>query len=545
MPRTIAARILILAVVGGVLFDITVPGNAPGLGALVLVAALLAAALMAAGTRGLRRMDPADWWLGPVAVLLAACVAIRSEPWLVAADLALAVATAMAAILALGGARITRGLVPAIAQASVTGIGAVALGAAEVLGAARVRRPGGMLAAGVPRQAAGQLAPVARGLVIAVPLAAIFVALFVSADAVFASLARTVAEWRPDLDVANLVERTMIVSGVAWGAAGLLALGAGFGPRLLEEAPAVDGPAAAPHDGRDAPPPPPAPDLGRLASTLWAGASDVGTPSRPRLGSVEAATVLVVLDALFALFVALQVAYLFGGRDTLAAAGITYADYARRGFFELVAATVVAGLVVVSIDLVVERRSRLLLALSIGLLTLTAVVLASALARLRLYQDAYGWTELRFLVLVAIAWLGAALGATGYLLMRRQARWLLHVLGAATIVAVVGMNAVGPGGYVAEQNLARAIDPSLVPPGGRGGLDVGYLLALGDAAVPPSVAALPRLSPSDRAAVETVLGVRALAVAHDSAVQGWPAWNLDRARARDAIDAWRAGSASR
>ena len=38
----------------------------------------------------------------------------------------------------------------------------------------------------------------------------------------------------------------------------------------------------------------------------------------------------------------LQVAYLFGGLDTLDAAGITYAQYARRGFFELVAAACLA-----------------------------------------------------------------------------------------------------------------------------------------------------------------------------------------------------------
>ena len=55
---------------------------------------------------------------------------------------------------------------------------------------------------------------------------------------------------------------------------------------------------------------------------------------------------LLVLDLLFLAFVALQGAYLFGGQDTLAAGGMTYAEYARRGFFELlVAAFVVGGLV--------------------------------------------------------------------------------------------------------------------------------------------------------------------------------------------------------
>jgi len=204
---------------------------------------------------------------------------------------------------------------------------------------------------------------------------------------------------------------------------------------------------------------------------------------------------------------------------------------------------IAAGLVIVGLDVVVGRRSRAQLVASIGLLALTAVVLVSALARLRLYQEAYGWTELRFAVLVAIGWLGAAILAAGYLLAQRQTRWLLHVLGVTTIVAVLGMNLVGPGGFVAEQNLARAIDPSLVPADGSTGLDADYLMALGDAAVPPSVAALPRLSAPDRLAVEELLSARARHLAHDPWLAGWPSWNLDREQSRAALATWRPGAA--
>jgi len=541
MPRATAAWILVLAVVGGVLFDIVVPGNAPGIGMVVLMLALLAAAFASAGRAGIERMDPADRWFAPVAVLLAACTAVRSEPWLVAGDLALAAATATAAILALGGARITRGLLPAILDAAFGAVGAVMAGAPDVLADARPRLDGGVPVLAGSRDAVGHLAPVARGLVIAVPLVAVFAVLFASADAVFASLARAVLDWRPDLDVSMLVERSAIVSVAAWGAAGLLALGVGHAPRFLNDAPAA-GRGQASETGRHGVPlPPPAPG----AAPLWTAGQAPAAAPLPRLGTVEATTVLVILDALFAAFVALQIAYLFGGHDTLDAAGITYADYARRGFFELVAVVVAAGLVIVGLDVVVGRRSRAQLAASVGLLVLTAVVLVSALARLRLYQEAYGWTELRFIVLVAIGWLGAAILAAAYLLTRRQTRWLLHVLGVVTIVAVLGMNAVGPGGFVAEQNLARAADPSLVAPDGSTGLDADYLAALGDAAVPASVAALPRLNATDRAAVERLLSERKDELANDGALTGWPSWNLDRQRARDALAAWRPGTASR
>ena len=546
MPRATAARILVLAVVGGVLFDIVVPGNAPGVGVLVLMLALLAAAAASAGRDGLARMDPADLWLAPAAIVLAACPAVRSEGWLVAADLALATATATAAVLALGGARITRGLLPAILDASFGAVGAVMAGAPDVLSDARPRRQGGIPVLAGSRDAVGHLAPVARGLVIAVPLVVVFAALFASADAVFASFARAVVDWRPDVDLATLVERTAIVTVVAWGAAGLLALGAGHAPRFLTGDPALTG-WARPDEGFDgmAPPPPPAAGPAWANAPLWTSAPAPAPAPLPRLGAVEATTVLAILDALFAAFVVLQVAYLFGGRDTIAAAGISYADYARRGCFELVAVVIAAGLVIVGLDVAVGRRSRAQLAASLGLLALTAVVLVSALARLRLYQEAYGWTELRFIVVVAIGWLGAAILAAAYLLTRRQTRWLLHVLGVVTIVAVLGMNAVGPGGFVAEQNLARAADPSLVAPDGSTGLDADYLAALGDAAVPASVAALPRLNATDRAAVERLLSERKDELADDGALTGWPAWNLDRQRARDALAAWRPGTASR
>ena len=79
-----------------------------------------------------------------------------------------------------------------------------------------------------------------------------------------------------------------------------------------------------------------------------------------------------------------------------------YSDYARRGYFELVAAAALAGGILVALEYGVTRRSRLYVALAIGLVGLTIVVLASAALRLQLYQDAYGWTELRLYVAVSI-----------------------------------------------------------------------------------------------------------------------------------------------
>ena len=71
--------------------------------------------------------------------------------------------------------------------------------------------------------------------------------------------------------------------------------------------------------------------------------------ARPRCRS-RRWSILLVIDVVVAAFVGLQLAYLFGGLDTLAAIGMTYSDYARRGFFELVAAACLAGAVVVGLE---------------------------------------------------------------------------------------------------------------------------------------------------------------------------------------------------
>ena len=513
MPRATARRILLVAIGLGILVDIALPGHAAGLNAPIVMAALLAAAFAIAGRAGLERFDPADAWMPVAALGLTAMAAFRADPWLVEADLLVATALACGTIAALAGARITRGLVPTVLNAAGAVLAALFTGALTV-----VQRPWPAVTdAGAVRARLGPWLPVARGLMLAAPIVLLFGLLFASADAVFASLARTALSLPVEIDVADVGQRTIIVAAVAWGAAGLLALAAGGLTALI---PGPTPPAA-----------PPARSLGA------ASAADLAAGGRP-VATIEAATVLYVVDALFAAFVVLQLAYLFGGRDTLAVAGMTYSDYARRGFFELVAVAVLAGLLVVCLDLAVRRRSRAQLAAGLVLLVLTGLVLVSALVRLRLYQDAYGWTELRFLVLVAIGWLAVALAVTAVLLVTRRTSWTMHALGILVVATLAAMNIVGPQAYVAERNLERAVDPALVPPGGRSGLDGAYMASLGDEAIPAVVASFDRLSAADRAGLGAFLVRRNRQLANDPSLQGWPSLNVTRERARAALDAW-------
>ncbi len=561
MTGSLARRLLALALVLGVATDILFRGNALGANVPIDVALLLVAGALAAGPARIRRVDRLDAWLAPAALVFAAFVALRTDPALVAVDVCGAVILGGAALASLGGRALMRADAGQVVGAAGEMVLATIIGAIPVLGAVRPQ-PGERTRRAAPAWAG----PLLRGTLVAVPLLVIFGALFAAADAVFASAAGRVLELPFALPLGEIAERSVSVAVVAWIAAGVLVVAAGFwvlvtppaeSVRFAEDAsdagsadlgpagvaPGLVAPGALASGGdlasAGAPAGANAPtwaDGGRPGEANAPTEANGGRPGRFRIGTLEAVVVLVLVDALFAAFVVLQVAYLFGGLDTLAAAGLTYADYARRGFFELLAAAALAAGVVATLDARVRRRSRLFVGAALGLLVLTGVTLVSSFLRLRLYQDAYGWTELRFWVLLSIGWLAVALVAVGVLVVLNRSGRLVHVLGVLGVAAVLVANVAGPQGFVAARNLERALDPSLVPPGGQAGLDAEYLSTLGDDAVPAMVDALPGLSGPDRVAVRATLQERRRQLATDPSLAGWPAWNLSRTQARAALD---------
>ena len=78
-----------------------------------------------------------------------------------------------------------------------------------------------------------------------------------------------------------------------------------------------------------------------------------------------------------------------------------------------------------------------------------------------------------------------------------RTRWLGHAMAVIGVLALVGLNVLAPAAFVAERNVQRVIDPSLVPPDGEATLDADYLAVLPDDAIPVLVAALPALPPAD------------------------------------------------
>jgi hypothetical protein len=240
-------------------------------------------------------------------------------------------------------------------------------------------------------------------------------------------------------------------------------------------------------------------------------------PAARTLARIEWALPLSVLVGVFAVFVALQLTTLYGGSDyVLRTAGVTYAEYARTGFAQLIAAAALTLAVIAAAGRWApdEPLRRILLG---ALCALTLVVLASAYTRLHLYEDAYGFTRLRLAADAAILWLAGlfvlvlAAGAT------RRFGWLPRGVVALSATGMLAFALSNPDGRIADRNIDRY--------GRTGRIDISVLRGLSADAAP----ALSRLAP--RLAACATQWMR-LDLREPDGLVGL---NLGRARARDAI----------
>jgi hypothetical protein len=270
---------------------------------------------------------------------------------------------------------------------------------------------------------------------------------------------------------------------------------------------------------------------GYLRGMLWgkeiAAIEEKHLPSFS-LGTIEGAVALGALDLLFLAFVVVQVRYFFGGSTLVqATTGMTYAEYARRGFFELLAvAALVLPLLLLLHWLMAQRgptREGVFRALAGVQILLLFVIVASALQRMRLYRAEYGLTEQRLYASAFMGWLVVVFVwfAMTVLSGRRERFAFGAVLAGFSLVIV--LQALNPDALIARTNLARA-------KAGRT-FDARYATRLSADAVPELVAALPDLNSQDRCAVASgILKRWALPPSPD-----WRAWSWSRARAAQVV----------
>ncbi|MEV4973169.1 DUF4153 domain-containing protein [Streptomyces scopuliridis] len=372
-------------------------GDGLGLNLLIVAVPAALAAHFAAQDAG-RRPRPWTlvWALGGLALLAVPALRDAGLPTFLAVVSALALGS-----LALHGCRTWPGVV--LGPLGLFG----SLGAGTAWGWSGLRaRAGG---------SRGRLMPVLRAVAVAAVLLIVFGTLFANADAAFADL---LGQLSPDVSVGDGPWRSVLF---AVGLAGAL---------------------AAAHTA--------------AAPRRWDRITV--SPGRAR-GRIEWALPLIVLNLLFAAFIAIQLAVLFGGYDkVLRETGLTYAEYARQGFWQLLWATLLVLLVIGLARRWAPRdgaHDATLVRAVLGVLcALTLVVVAAALRRMDLYVDAYGLTRLRVSVAAMELWLGVVIvlilvaGAVG-------GRWLPRAVAASAGAAVLAFGLISPDALVAERNVQR------------------------------------------------------------------------------------------
>ncbi|MEV0899600.1 DUF4173 domain-containing protein [Actinoplanes sp. NPDC049802] len=470
-PASPATVVAVLA--ASVVAALSVPLDRAGLGWFVTALAGTAALIVARVVRApeaipaavRRDPGPGSWdrfFWGTATVVLLATGTFRAAGWLFALCLLTATLTGALAIThgrSLRSVALTYLLAPVAATRG---------GLWLLRGMARIRGRG---KAGAPLRV---LATVA----VSIALLSVFGALFVSADAAFARIFEAAI---PEVQPITLV-RWVFVGGVTTAALAAAAF-------LRAAPPAAD-------------------DLDRAEGR--------------KVNRLEWAIPLSLLVLLFAAFVVIQLTVLFGGdQHVVETDGLTYAEYARSGFWQLCAVT---GLTLVVLAGAArwaprtERADRILLRVVLGALAaLTLVIVASALHRMNVYTDTYGLTRLRLLVACCEAWFGLVLVMVLVAGIRIRAPWLPRVAIAAGVLALLGLSAADPDGLIAENHVQRYEQTQRI--------DLPYLSDLSPDAVP----ALARLDDEAyRSCLLMVIGER-------TPEDDWRGWNLARSTARDLI----------
>jgi two-component system sensor histidine kinase BaeS len=223
-------------------------------------------------------------------------------------------------------------------------------------------------------------------------------------------------------------------------------------------------------------------------------------PGAPKVGVAETAFVLAGLCALYAAFGGAQLVTLSGaGHRILVTHGLTYARYARSGFFELLACAAITLLVLLGARAFASRENKLLVALSALTIVLTIGIVIVAIRRLELYEAAYGLTMLRLACLAAAAWIGLVLIMLGGTLLRRglPGRAFPAAFLSSGLVLLAVWGAANPASIVATTNIRRAEQGHA--------LDARLVAGLGPDAVPAIAAGLGRLRPAQASLLRSLL----------------------------------------
>ncbi len=255
----------------------------------------------------------------------------------------------------------------------------------------------------------------------------------------------------------------------------------------------------------------------------------------PFLGLTESAIVLGSLTILFAVFVAIQFQYFFGGQANINIEGYTYSEYARRGFGELVAVAFFSLLMLLGLGSITKRESeiqrRVFSTFGIVLVGLVIVMQVSAFQRLVLYENAYGFSRLRTYTHVFMLWLAALLIVVAALELLKKERAIGFAMVMASLGFVVSLSLLNVDSFIVKHNIQRelrGVTEQNLTERQRVELDTQYFLDLSDDAVPAMAAGFQNnsLPVSVREKIGAALACRRYDREQDEHAAPWQGFNL-------------------
>ncbi len=338
-----------------------------------------------------------------------------------------------------------------------------------------------------------------RGLAIASPILLIFGGLFMAADAAFEGIIQNTFNFDPKI----LVAHSITIAVFSWLVAGYLRgnLVAGF-PKMQDIEVAknelriqplsvtqhtTDEPIAKDETKTETPKPD---ETSKQTTWNWQKMDNSMIPSFMTLGAIEITIVLGLINLLFLAFVIVQTPYLFGGFELVQqTADLKLADYARRGFGELVAVAAMVLPILLSSHWLLRRNHpknemlfRILAGIQIGLLF---VIMLSAAQRLFVLTGnlGYGLTVVRLYPMVFMIWLAVVFVLFGVTVLRnRRQHFAWGALWSAMLILSV-MHFFNPDDYIARTNIRLMQE-------GRG-FDAAYHQTLSADATPALLNAIP------------------------------------------------------
>jgi hypothetical protein len=297
--------------------------------------------------------------------------------------------------------------------------------------------------------------PVIRGIVIALPIIAVFASLLSSADPIFGDRFKEFIDLFKIDNLPEYVFRLAYILILAYLLTGTFLHAAQKSDEKVEE-------------------------------KTWVS---------PFLGFTESTIVLGSVVLLFITFVFIQFQYFFGGRANISIEGYTYSEYAVKGFGELVTVAFFSLLLLLGLGAITRRETenqrRTFSTLGVGLVGLVIVMLIAAFQRLGLYEAAYGFSRLRTYTHVFMIWLGLLLVVVAILEVLRRERLIGLGMVLASLGFVISLSLLNVDAFIVKQNIQREIRSTTDKTFAQGGadLDAQYFVDLSEDAIPPLVSA--------------------------------------------------------